>query len=160
MVEEVKKSRAAGWKVDPSGRFAGRYWNGTAWTEHVVDQDRVTSIDALPGLPGQSTRGGRSASPVTEGLRRTPQWAKIAVVVAIVVAIALVLTSGDDEAPPVASGEPPAETVAPAVTKSVYAVGETARTGDFNVTVLGFKDPQTPGPVSYTHLTLPTTPYV
>ena len=26
----------AGWYPDPSGRFELRYWNGTAWTEHVA----------------------------------------------------------------------------------------------------------------------------
>ena len=25
----------AGWYADPSGRFELRYWDGTAWTEHV-----------------------------------------------------------------------------------------------------------------------------
>ena len=25
----------ANWYPDPSGRFELRYWNGTAWTEHV-----------------------------------------------------------------------------------------------------------------------------
>jgi hypothetical protein len=26
----------ADWYKDPSGRFELRYWNGTAWTEHVA----------------------------------------------------------------------------------------------------------------------------
>ncbi|MFM7391654.1 MAG: DUF2510 domain-containing protein [Actinomycetota bacterium] len=26
----------AAWYKDPSGRFEMRYWNGTAWTEHVA----------------------------------------------------------------------------------------------------------------------------
>jgi hypothetical protein len=26
----------AGWYPDPSGRFEMRYWDGTAWTEHVA----------------------------------------------------------------------------------------------------------------------------
>lgn len=25
----------AGWHPDPSGQFEQRYWDGTAWTEHV-----------------------------------------------------------------------------------------------------------------------------
>ena len=25
----------AGWYADPAGRFELRYWDGTAWTEHV-----------------------------------------------------------------------------------------------------------------------------
>jgi hypothetical protein len=28
----------AGWYADPSGRFELRYWDGTAWTEHVSRQ--------------------------------------------------------------------------------------------------------------------------
>ena len=28
----------AGWYPDPSGRFEMRYWDGTAWTEHVSRQ--------------------------------------------------------------------------------------------------------------------------
>jgi len=147
VVEEVKNSRAAGWKVDPSGRFAGRYWTGTGWTEHVVDADRVTSVDPLPSLPGQPARRTTgSGSPVGDALRRTPQWAKVAVLVAVVAVLALVLTSGGDDAPPVASGDSPAVSVVePTPTKSVYTIGETARTGDFDVVVLGFKDPQPPG---------------
>lgn len=149
MADEVKTSRAAGWKVDPSGRFAGRYWNGTGWTEHVVDQDRATSVDPLPSLPGQAAGRTGSGSPVVEALRRTPQWAKIAALVAVIALIAFVITSGGDD-PPLATGVPPAETVAPAAApapavKSVYAIGETARTGDFDVIVHGFKDPQPPG---------------
>lgn len=27
----------AGWYADPAGRFTLRYWNGTAWTEHVSE---------------------------------------------------------------------------------------------------------------------------
>ena len=26
----------AGWYSDPSGRYELRYWDGTAWTEHVA----------------------------------------------------------------------------------------------------------------------------
>ena len=26
----------AGWYADPSGRFELRYWDGSAWTEHVA----------------------------------------------------------------------------------------------------------------------------
>jgi hypothetical protein len=28
----------AGWYPDPSGRFEMRYWDGSAWTEHVSRQ--------------------------------------------------------------------------------------------------------------------------
>jgi Protein of unknown function (DUF2510) len=31
------------WHADPTGRFASRYWNGTAWTEHVSDGNMTTT---------------------------------------------------------------------------------------------------------------------
>ena len=31
-------STPAGWYPDPSGRFEMRYWDGSAWTEHVSRQ--------------------------------------------------------------------------------------------------------------------------
>jgi hypothetical protein len=31
----VESAVPAGWYADPSGRFELRYWDGTAWTEHV-----------------------------------------------------------------------------------------------------------------------------
>lgn len=40
----VSQSAAPGWFVDPSGRHAGRYWDGAAWTEHVDDHGHA-SID-------------------------------------------------------------------------------------------------------------------
>ncbi|WP_113839007.1 PH domain-containing protein [Blastococcus sp. TF02A-26] len=46
----------ANWLPDPSGTHELRYWNGTAWTEHVSDQG-TTGVDAptreLP-LPGEA----------------------------------------------------------------------------------------------------------
>jgi len=35
-----------GWFADPARRHQARYWNGTGWTEHVVDEDR-TGVDPL-----------------------------------------------------------------------------------------------------------------
>ena len=35
VVQQVNTT-PAGWYPDPSGRFELRYWNGTAWTEHVA----------------------------------------------------------------------------------------------------------------------------
>jgi hypothetical protein len=35
VVQQVSTT-PAGWYPDPSGRFELRYWNGTAWTEHVA----------------------------------------------------------------------------------------------------------------------------
>ena len=32
---EPESTVPAGWYADPSGRFELRYWDGSAWTEHV-----------------------------------------------------------------------------------------------------------------------------
>lgn len=37
---------AAAWRPDPTGRHEHRYWDGTAWTEHVSDGG-VASVDAV-----------------------------------------------------------------------------------------------------------------
>jgi uncharacterized protein YxjI len=41
---------AAGWYPDPSGSYEQRYWDGSAWTEHVVSQGQqgVHRLDAQP----------------------------------------------------------------------------------------------------------------
>ncbi len=41
---------APGWFVDPTGRHDQRYWSGTAWSEHVVD-DGVPGTDPPPPAP-------------------------------------------------------------------------------------------------------------
>ncbi len=50
----------AGWHRDPSGRHELRFWDGDAWTEHVVDE-------GIPGLD-YPTRSGRPP----EGAKVTP----------------------------------------------------------------------------------------
>ena len=40
---------APGWFVDPFVRHQQRYWSGTAWTEHVLD-------DGTPGIDPPPTR--------------------------------------------------------------------------------------------------------
>ena len=151
MAEEVKDPAAPGWKRDPSGRFAGRYWDGADWTEHVVSADRTRSLDPMSGgpptIPPPQPSAPAVPPPVVEGLARRPAerrvwpaWAKIALPVAVLVAIAAGLTSDDE--PTSGSAGQPSTPVAPSRS---YALGETARTGDFDVTVHGFSDPQAPG---------------
>jgi hypothetical protein len=43
--------RAPGWKRDPWRRFAGRYWDGEQWTEHVVTAEKVRALDPVPATP-------------------------------------------------------------------------------------------------------------
>jgi hypothetical protein len=38
----------ADWYPDPDGRHEFRYWNGSAWTEHVADQGQLAT-DAFAG---------------------------------------------------------------------------------------------------------------
>lgn len=42
---------APGWHPDPAGRFAQRYHDGSAWTEHVVDGGGSQSTDRVDAPP-------------------------------------------------------------------------------------------------------------
>ena len=48
------------WHADPTRRHELRYWNGTAWTEHVSDRG-VAGVDRLDG----GGHAGTSAADVT-----------------------------------------------------------------------------------------------
>ena len=48
----------AGWMADPSGKHDERYWSGTEWTEHVMN-DGTPAIDPLPNRAA-SLGGGPS----------------------------------------------------------------------------------------------------
>lgn len=48
-------SPAPGWHADPSGRHELRFFDGTAWTEHVSNWGVVSLDPLLTGSPGQST---------------------------------------------------------------------------------------------------------
>lgn len=54
-------SASADWHKDPMGRHEYRYWNGTAWTEHVSDRG-VRSVDPLVAQGG----GGETSVPNEE----------------------------------------------------------------------------------------------
>jgi uncharacterized protein YxjI len=57
----------ANWHPDPSGRHELRYWDGTAWTDHVSDQG-VTGTDPVDApAPPQGTRMDRLDSRLTVG---------------------------------------------------------------------------------------------
>lgn len=57
----MAKTMAAGWMPDPSARHQLRYWDGSAWTDHVSDQG-VTSSDPIAR---PSTRAEAPATPPT-----------------------------------------------------------------------------------------------
>ena len=44
-------SAESAWKPDPYGRYAMRYFDGAAWTEHVVDGGGTQLVDPM----GRST---------------------------------------------------------------------------------------------------------
>ena len=52
----MPRGPAAGWFPDPLQRFAQRYWDGSAWSEHVADAaSRQTTdpwfVPAVPSAP-------------------------------------------------------------------------------------------------------------
>ena len=162
MAEEVKDPAAPGWKRDPSGRFAGRYWDGADWTEHVVSPDRTRTLDPLSGeeapapQPSPVAPSGQSgrlpvAGPAGQPTKRGgwPLWAKIALPVAVLVAISAGLSSDDQpDATSDSTPQPSATTEVPTTAvPRLYAIGDTAPTGDLEVTLHGFSDPQAPGQV-------------
>lgn len=127
MAEDVVPDPTApGWKRDPSGRFVGRYWDGQAWTGHVVSADRVRSLDAVPQQPRRPAL--LAPPPPAAARRRVPRWAIVAFPLAVAIgAAAFAITQNT-------ANDSPGNTKAPA--------GQAARTGDFEVVVRGFKDPQ------------------
>jgi Protein of unknown function (DUF2510) len=51
------------WYPDPTGIYAERYWDGTTWTESVIDRDRVTSAHrATDQHPPPSTLSSANAA--------------------------------------------------------------------------------------------------
>jgi len=68
---------AAGWRPDPYGRFAQRWHDGDAWTEHVVAGDGVQQVDPMGrssvipfALPGTATGTGTPWPPPDPATRR------------------------------------------------------------------------------------------
>ena len=45
----------AAWHPDPSGQYAQRYWNGAAWTEHVIDRSGQRTVDPAMAAPTAPT---------------------------------------------------------------------------------------------------------
>lgn len=57
----------ANWHPDPSGRHEQRYWDGSAWTDRVSDND-VESVDPPGG--GEVPTGNQSAAKVQDQVQR------------------------------------------------------------------------------------------
>lgn len=53
---------APGWYPDGSGRFAQRYYDGSSWTDHVVDSSGRSALDPVPGVTVPSTQPVSPAS--------------------------------------------------------------------------------------------------
>jgi len=55
--------QSADWYPDPDGRHQLRYWNGSAWTEHVSDQGQQSTDAYSGGMPTESSDWTRPDSP-------------------------------------------------------------------------------------------------
>lgn len=55
----------AGWKPDPSGAHEWRWWDGSAWSDHVSDND-VQSSDPLTGPADPPAEEGAPPAPPAE----------------------------------------------------------------------------------------------
>jgi hypothetical protein len=71
-------SADAGWKSDPYGRYAMRYFDGGEWTEHVVDGGGTQLVDPMGRstvipfvLPSSATGGASTWPPPDPSTRRT-----------------------------------------------------------------------------------------
>jgi len=53
----------AAWQADPSGRFELRYWDGTAWTDHV-STNGVQQTDPVMGDPAATPAATPAPAPV------------------------------------------------------------------------------------------------
>ncbi len=56
----------AAWHPDPSGRYAQRYYDGTRWTEDVVDAAGVQSTDLVDAAPEAPVAPPTTAAPTAD----------------------------------------------------------------------------------------------
>lgn len=62
----MSEDPVAGWYADPTGRFEYRYWDGSAWTEHVARHGR-SAIDALDGSTVHAGTEGDAGAATASG---------------------------------------------------------------------------------------------
>lgn len=116
----------AGWYTDPAGQNTHRYWDGTAWTDHVADNG-VTSTSPLPDAsraipPAPATREQVPPPPtvlVTQSSKSGGFGALLAAIVVLIAVVALVYVfwiAGDDDT---------AQTTVPQTETTVPAEGAT-----------------------------------
>jgi uncharacterized membrane protein YidH (DUF202 family) len=58
---DMTPSAAAGWYADPLGRHERRYWDGAAWTDHIVD-GTTQGTDPVSGPPVATGQAAQTAS--------------------------------------------------------------------------------------------------
>ncbi|MFG6476907.1 DUF4041 domain-containing protein [Microbacterium sp. P06] len=63
MTYDASSAAPSGWFADPTGRRELRYWDGTTWTEHVVDAG-VQTVDPL--VPAVTDERAASPEPTPE----------------------------------------------------------------------------------------------
>lgn len=114
--DEVDPS-TPGWKRDPTGRFAGRYWDGQGWTDHVVTAERDRDTDRyeapeppppprgpLPTALPHAVAGSNSPS-LVHRLRAWPRWAKWTVGIVLVLFIIGIASSGSNDKEKIGTGQ-------------------------------------------------------
>jgi hypothetical protein len=109
-------SSPPGWYQDPTGQSAGRYWNGTAWTQMSIQDGQtvnlpidssIAQVEPVPGTQVQPPTPPQAAPSSSGG----SGGVIIAIVVGIVLLLAVLVAVGDDPSndSPAPGGTAPAE---------------------------------------------------
>ena len=81
------------WQPDPVGRHDLRLWSGTAWTEHVAD-NQVIGVDPIKPMPTTPVTIRPSIDAFWARFRSLPVWRWIVSAVAIPAALLIVYLDG------------------------------------------------------------------
>jgi hypothetical protein len=99
----------AGWQRDPTGRFELRYWNGTAWTEHVSSRGEQSTdqpgdvpppppqVTPPPAAPPQTVQAPPQPTVIVQKRGRGCLWAAM-VLVALIVGVVVIFAVAVDNA--------------------------------------------------------------
>lgn len=91
----------AGWFDDPHGKHDLRYWDGSAWSEHVHDRDPMAPQVQTPARAAAVAPSATAATPTSTATGLDGRkWAVLIAVVLLIGAVTLVATSlsGSDSA--------------------------------------------------------------